>query len=154
MFISKAGKEGQLCLWHNNPTGVIYVLIVFLLLLFATPSPTLSKTLLLCKSAPRILFSLLVRDQSRQSRAGAHLVRLGGQSEHGIRFTLPTSVTGNMIRPIILDWKGTLHSTHKMTFSEAVETSVTTTIIISPPPPLLPAAARLDRTALELIFSG
>ena len=153
MFISKAGKEGQLCLWHNNPTGVIYVLIVFLLLLFATPSPTLSKTLLLSKSAPRILFSLLVRDQSGQSRAGAHLVRLGGQSEHGIRFTLPTSVTGNMIRPIILDWKGTVHSTHKMTFSEAVETSVTTTMIISPPP-LLPAAARLDRTALELIFSG
>lgn len=92
LFISKAGKEGQLCLWHNKPTGVVYVfyvLIVFLLLLFATPSPTLSKTLLLSKSAPRILFSLLVRDQSGQSRAGAHLVRLGGQSEHGIRFTLP-----------------------------------------------------------------
>lgn len=29
LFISKAGKEGQLCLWHNKPTEVIYVLLSF-----------------------------------------------------------------------------------------------------------------------------
>ena len=65
LFISRAGREVELCLYHKKLLRFVLCYLYFncLLPLFATPSPTLSKNYELCKSIRRNLF--LARDQAK-----------------------------------------------------------------------------------------
>ena len=69
LFISRAGREIQRCLWHNDLESHLCFCFECLLPLFATPSPTLSeiKKFVLVRST---YFFFLARDESEQSRAG------------------------------------------------------------------------------------
>lgn len=66
LFISRAGKESQMCLWHNTSTRFVYVL--FVLTFFCRFCSFIADMSDFWKFALRTFF--LTSDQSAQSRAG------------------------------------------------------------------------------------
>ena len=101
LFTSTAGKESYLCLQQNKPTRVAYVSFVLNVLrcCLRLHRRLCPKSYELCQSASRNFFFLNGIEAGNPERGRwAHLAHSGSQSEHRIRFILPTSATSCITR--------------------------------------------------------
>ena len=112
MFVAQQTHESCFCFLCFN----------YLLLLFAFPSSKLSKNYE--RSSNSILLICGINAGNPEQARWAHLARLGSQSEHRIRFIVPTGA----VRTVIMRFRLRYH--HKFVFFRFVAFSLSSFVFV------------------------